>query len=542
MADELEIKIRAIVDEAVANLKKTETAVAGVTKETENLNKKQGTLADGMKKSSEGLTKIKNAVMEWASALQIGVTVGNMLVDVTNKIAASLEKKAAALEKANAQQQAYKIALKAVADGHIAEGATLDQTVANYVAMTAAMGKLDEASRKYIAEAGLKIPASFKETAVQGEKMETVIKGAFSRSIEEGRRWASENKAAIDAYIAKMSEAQRETSKDFIAMTTAANQHAEAMKKLPASIEAILPAFKGTLTTMGEAEDAILGMAKATGSSIEQIREVVEAEYARKDATGVTAQAYDALIAAIDRLHEAQKNIPADIDVEIAARKRLQDEIDKHNVESTKKWEDKKKAEKDYAEDFVRTNEEQQVAWRTQTDRVEENMRRWTDATQGAGSAFGALSGDFTKINEEVKRFVEAGGDASQVMVGMQAIALSVAQATDEATASLYRHIEATKLLREEQMNVLDVAQGWRDYLANLKEGYDVGLTSLKGYVDGLAQFKAQLLTLFGSVTGEAKKGLEDMIALIDALMQTAGGREAFDASYKGAAQRAFEK
>jgi len=502
-------------------------------------------LGDAMKKSSESVTKVKNAVMEWASALQIGVTIGNALVNITNKVATSMERKAAAAEKAALEAQKYQIAMKAVRDGLIEEGETTEETLANYVAMTAAMGKLDEASRKYVAEAGLKVPESFKETAVQGAKMEVVIKGVFGRSLEEGRKWSAENRAAIDAYIAKMSDAQRETSKDFIAMTEAAKAHAEAMKSLPAAIASILPSFKEVVTSSLEAENAVLAMAQSSGQSIEKIREVIEAEYKRNDATGATALGYDQLIAAVDRLLALQKNIPIDIDVEIEARKRLAEAVKDEMAEKEKAIQDylaKQAAERQANDQQFAANRQRQAEERATADHVEENMRKWTNATQGVGKAFGALSGDFTAINAEVRKFVEEGGKAEEVMTSMQLIALGVAEANDAATASIYRHLEATGLLREEQELALDAAQGWRDYLANLKEGYDTGLSSLSAYIRGLIDFKGQLLQLFSSVSGEAKRGLEDVIAMIEALMQTAGTREAFDTSYAGQAQRAFGK
>lgn len=540
MAENLELKVTANTGEAVANLKKTEDAVDGVKNKTEQLGKAGGGVAASMKQASEGITKIRNAVMEWASALQIGVTIGNALVDVTNKIAAAIEKKAQALEKAAAKQQAYKIALDAVRKGHIEEGETLDKTVENYVAMTAAMGRLDEASRKYVEDAGLKIPETFKDAAEAGKKMETVIVGAFNRSIGEGHRWVEANRAAIGAYIAKMDDAQRRTSANFIAMVDSANRYAEVMKRLPAAVEVMLPAFKGTITTVKEAELAVLELAKAEGVSLSEVRQVIEKEYERTDAIGVTAEGYDKLIAAIDRLSDRQKKIPMDIDVEIRKRRELQDEIDKFTAGSKQREQERVDAvNKTYEQNHTERQE-----WIKEQARIEQGMREWTDATQGARSAFGALSGDFTAINAEVRGFIEAGGRAQDVMVGMTGVAMTWNRSTEEMNRTLERQLEIMGRLDEKMVQALDKYEQWRSAIATAVSALQDGTTSSSGFIEMMNQLATQLSTNFGAAAGEAGDEVRRLIATIQALIATAtmGGSTSIDPTLWGGLEREYGK
>ena len=102
----------------------------------------------------------------------------------------------------------------------------------------------------------------------------------------------------------------------------------------------------------------------------------------------------------------------------------------------------------------------------------------------------------------------------------------SVARATDEATAALVRHQIELGRLTEAQAGAISATKGWTDYLVAVKESYDSGVTSLGSYIQTLVAFKSQLEQMFAGATGDAKKALEAMEALIEGMIGSAGGRD----------------
>jgi hypothetical protein len=149
-------------------------------------------------------------------------------------------------------------------------------------------------------------------------------------------------------------------------------------------------------------------------------------------------------------------------------------------------------------------------------ERAADAQRAHTTAVQQAESA----NQDFgTSLDYVAQKVVENGG----TLTTGQQIWLTVAQATDEATASLYRYMEASRALTAQQTEALDAVRGWTDYVIALKEGYDSGVTSLGSYIQQLIAFKAQLTQMFAGATGDAKEALNAMQDLIQKLIATAG-------------------
>ncbi len=171
------------------------------------------------------------------------------------------------------------------------------------------------------------------------------------------------------------------------------------------------------------------------------------------------------------------------------------------------------------------------------TSKAPEEFKRIQDAAFGAAVANGELG---TNIDKVAAAVVATGGTMT---VGAP-IFITYAQQSDEATAALYRQVEATRALTAAQVESLDAVRGWSDYVIALKEGYESGTTSLYNYITQLAAFKTQLLQMFGAVTGPAKDSLNEMIALIQELINTAGagGPVSRGGGFAGQFQRDMDK
>ena len=152
-----------------------------------------------------------------------------------------------------------------------------------------------------------------------------------------------------------------------------------------------------------------------------------------------------------------------------------------------------------------------------------------------------AAAGEFgTSLDTVAKKVVGLNG----TLTVQRQIWLEVAMASDEATAALYRQVEATRALSDQQKESLDAARGWSDYIIALKEGYESGVTSLGSYIQQLIAFKSQLEQMFAGVTGAAADSLNEMIQLIETLLATAGagGPTSRGGGYAGQFQRDMDK
>lgn len=521
--------------EAAAGIKQTGAAAGEAAGKTVML-------GDQIRSTTERFNKFRGAALEMWGALQLGQQIGEGVSRAIEAVAERLERKAQAAERAAAADQAALIAMKAVRDGLIEEGRTIEETVLNYGKATVALGKLDEQSRKFIeGVAGLKVPDALPDLAKQGEAMELALRGAFTRGTEAGRRFVLENKAQLEQYRANVESTGRSVSEDFKAMVDGVLQAARAAQQVPAALDQVLPSIKTSAQSYNELAIKVLEMAKAQDVTLPQLRQIIESEIARKDATGETFDAYSRLIEVVDRLHESHKSIPEDIDREIARRKALQTEIDKFTKESNQRGQQREAWEAAEVNQVWEERVQQQKDFIAESTRVEEQMGRWIDVTQGAGKAFGALSGDFSAINAEVRRFVEAGGDVEKVGVSMQTIVLGVAAASREATQALLDQAVAQRTLNEAQAEALSMTQGWTDYILLLEESFKSGALSLQALTIQATEFRTQLQRLFGTVSGEARDALEGAIALLEQLLATAGATDRnTDFSYKGQLERQF--
>lgn len=164
----------------------------------------------------------------------------------------------------------------------------------------------------------------------------------------------------------------------------------------------------------------------------------------------------------------------------------------------------------------TRLRNEESAARNFSTPETANNLARIQYEAVGAAAAAGQFG---TSLDTVAQKVVSLNGS----LTVQQQIWLSVAMASDEATAALYRQVEATRALSDQQKESLDAVRGWSDYLIALKEGYESGVTSLGSYIQQLIAFKSQLEQMFAGVSGAAADSLNEMIQLIETLLQTAG-------------------
>ena len=465
MAEQLEIQVKAETGEAVANLGKTEKAVAGVTKETDKLDKsaKQaskslsdagaaskksggeiGSVAEGLNKTTSGFAKMMEATGKLSLIFGAAVAAGKALSAGLVALVDSISKAASAKQAAEARSIKFESALRLAQKGVIDLGHSTEQMLANY-----------------------------------------------------------------DAYVAKMHEATKATEEQARAV-------AEYQMTLQRLDEIVSSAKSRGFTIMSPEDmdkqfDAVRSLAKGLDDALGKAFKEGGAEERDKWAAANEE--------AVKMVLEAYKRIPDEIPANIKAIADAQNA----SAAAARQW-----------------SFEQAAAWegsRAAAEAAGAAQRDHTTAVQQAQSA----NQDFgTSLDYVAQKVVENGG----TLTAGAPIWLTVAQATDEATNSLLRYMEASRALREEQTAALEATKGWTDYVIALKEGFDSGVTSLYNYTTELQRFKTQLLQLFGAAQGEAKESLQAMIDLIQELIRTAGagGSNRYDPSQAGRLEDAIRK
>lgn len=153
------------------------------------------------------------------------------------------------------------------------------------------------------------------------------------------------------------------------------------------------------------------------------------------------------------------------------------------------------------------------------TSKAPDEYKAIQDAAFGAAVANGELGTSLDRVAEAV---VATGGTMT---VGAP-ILITITEASEEATAALLRQAEAWGVLTKAQSEHMGATKGWTDYVLAMKDAYEAGTSSLYNYITGLSAFKTQLLQMYAGATGAAKEAVDAMVALIEKLMQTAGGRD----------------
>lgn len=313
--------------------------------------------------------------------------------------------------------------------------------------------------------------------------------------------------ARYDAYIAKTNPAvkateaqtkalrdQKQALSDMSAQMAASASSVEFKINAP-KLEDIMPLEEAT--KYAERLNDVLGKAFAEGGAAE-----------RDEWAAANVETLDKVIASYEKWGEAvPEHVRAAYDAMNAASKDWVAQLDAENAAADGVHQAKQRR---WAAEDAAAN---------RTSRAPQEYKAIQDAAFGAAVANGELGTSLDRVAEAV---VATGGTMT---VGAP-ILITITQASDEQTAALLRQAEAWGILTKAQMDHMGVTKGWTDYVIAMKNAYESGTSSLYNYITGLAAFKAQLLEMYAGATGAAKEAVDAMVAMIEKLMQTTGGRD----------------
>jgi hypothetical protein len=192
----------------------------------------------------------------------------------------------------------------------------------------------------------------------------------------------------------------------------------------------------------------------------------------------------------------------------------------------------------------VKANIAQQAALQAALDKTSSSAKQAAaqhtsvgDAMNSSASSAGAYGGrvdDLARgfgnltMNQQLNIDAQNGvasSIADGIAVGGQGAVmnLTLSKATDAETASLKALLETQNAYNTAAANALTVAQGWNDYLAELKASFDSGAMSVMAYKQALEDFETQLSTEFPGAVGNAKAALTSMMGVLNTLIATAG-------------------
>lgn len=466
MAENLEIKVSAETGQAVADLKKTETAVAGVTKEVKKLDEESkkaskggigGDLSESLNKTTGGFTKMLEATGKISLIFGAAVAAGKALGAALDYVITRVSKASAAKQEAEARTIRFHSALKLAEKGTIDLGRSTEQMLANYDAYIAKMREstaATEAQARALKEYQLEVEGLSEATAAAGRST------AFQLLSPEE-----------------------------------ANAQLDSVRALAQGLNDLL----GKAFREGGAEERD-AWAQANKDAVEKVMGYFK-EFPEK-APEYVRQAYEAMNAAAETLDFA--GINAQYEANVARQKE----------------------------------------WIAEQDRVNAGMAEWTAKTQGASSAFGALSGDFTAINASMAEFYRAGGQTKDVMVGMAEVAMTWQRSTEAMNRTLERQLEIMGRLDEKMATTLEKYEQWRSAIATAVSSLQDGTTSASGFIAIMNSLATQLSQNFGAAAGEAGDEVRKLIATIQALIATAttGGAGNIDPTLWGGLERQYGK
>jgi len=329
----MEIKVSADTGEAVANLGKTEKAVAGVTKQTENLNKAaaatskgQGALGDSLRKSTEGINKLRGAFMEIWAAIGIGKEIGEAVSAVINKVSESMARHDAKMNQVAVDAIKYQQAMKLAEKGVIGLGGSQERFLKqydDYVAKISPVTKALEVQAKALErlrfETELALNAITEASRGRGftlispddverqldgiKSLATGIENVLGKAFESGgdaerERWVQANEEAVKKVIETYEQYGMEIPKNIRAAMEARGADIdgtkawvnaqleeygrleEAVKQSRAAEDAATNRTSRAPAQYKEIQDAAIGAAAAAGefgTSLDRVAEVVVA-------------------------------------------------------------------------------------------------------------------------------------------------------------------------------------------------------------------------------------------------------------------------
>lgn len=460
MSEDLELKVKADTGEAVAGLQKTEKAVDGVTKATEKLDTSAKKAAKSLNDAGTASKKSGSEIGSVAEGLNRTTGGFSKLMEATGKISLIFGAAVAAGKALAAGIDAISASLDKQAK---IEGAAIDRKI-----------QFDKALR--LAKDG---------TIALGHSTEEMLKN-------------------YDAYIEKMRAARMGTDEQ----TEALKRQKQAFDELQTGLPDIQKKFSFTVLSPEDAAkqlDSVKALAEGLNNAFEKAFQA--------GGEGERDKWVAANEEAVKKVTEAYQKAGLELPAHLKAISQAQDD----SAAKAMEWAAQQAAAYDQVAAAADRRRAAEAAATNFSAPVESEFKAIQDAAVGAAVANGMFGDSLDKVAGIV---AQTGG----VMQVNAPILLSLKDATDEATAALYRHLEASRLFRDDMTQTMDTMTGWRDYIANLKEGYDNGTIALTTYMGLLADFQRQLQTMFAGATGDAKDAIDDMTDAIRALLATATG------------------
>ena len=327
MAEELEIKVKADTGEAVANLGKTEKAVAGVTKEVKTLDgtssqagkKGLGTdLADGLNKTTGGFSRLLEATGKISLIFGAAVVAGKALAAGIDAIADSLGKAAQRQMDAEARTIKFDSALRLAQKGTIALGHSTEEMLKNYDAYVAKISKATDATTALahatalyqmevagvadaIAKAGagrgftIISPEDINKQLDQIKTLATSLNKVLGEAFEEGGAaardaWATANEESVQKVIAAYEKAGRDIPENLRPYSEALKRNADDARQWAADVLAEAAAVDAAVKQSRAAEDAA---SNRTSRAPEQFRYIQDAAVGAAVAAGEFGSSLD---------------------------------------------------------------------------------------------------------------------------------------------------------------------------------------------------------------------------------------------------------
>jgi hypothetical protein len=394
-------------------------------------------------------------------------------------------------------------------------GQSVSKQVSGFTQLAEGMGKVTMIFGMAVA-AGKALAAGIDAISASLDKQAKIEGAAIDRKIQfdKAMRLAKDGTIALghsteemlrnyDAYIEKMRAARAGTDEQ----TEALKRQKQAFDELMAGMPDIQKKYSFTILSPEDAAkqlDSIKALAEGLNNAFEKAFQAGgESEMAKWRAANE-----EAVQSVIKAYEKAGLELPAHLKAIAQA----------HDDSAARAmgWASREAAAYDQVAEATNRRRAAEDAAMNRTSKAPAEFKQIQDAAFGAAVAMGEMGTNLDNVAEAV---VATGG----TMTVGPPIWITYAQATREATQALLDFAVASKAVREEQAQAMEVTKGWTDYILTLKDGYESGITSLYNYTTALGAFKTQLQQMFGAAHGDAKDALEGMIQLIDKLMQTAG-------------------
>lgn len=487
---------------------------------------------ESMERTGSGVTKAIGQLgmgLGIAAIAFVGAEIaGKKLGEAIDWVAAKNEKLSDTHNKTRASTELHAVAMRTLDAGLIKNSDTVAGLIKNYELYIMSHGRASIAAKKHaddvlglndalLTEAG--IVAQSEESAARLAGIEEEAARATANVTK-----AEENLATVRATMpAKIGRVMDAEIALMLAKDTAGKKQAEynlAVEKAAPAINAEVAAYRA----LGDAMPPALRKAS--------------------DALDALKKAHDDATEAMKKAIAAAKELPPAMQKSIENAKLLADE-QKKNVDG---WYSLAAANEKYYGSLDRIIEREK-AMAEALKKSNAEFANGEAVIKARNAAIDAATASVTTHTDSMERLGAGTVAASGTMATMttklsllEGTFFSVAAATDAQNTALENLLKTQNAYGAAVEKTLDVAKGWKDYLAGLADAYRTGAMDLLQYKNRLVEFQTQLQMLFTGATGEARKAIEAMTGAIQQLINTAGGgpQGPFDMSPTGQLNRTF--